>query len=188
MKQTKGISIMQFIRDNILCIFLVGLGLLCWIITIMASRASKKTGHYVSGVPGVGGILIIIGFLTSPVKWLALIGLLDFHLWYFVVRVIPGIILIEREERNYIPPEELEGGKVVEYSQRKKEFEYIIKKNEPPYANASFRINRYVIIERDGRYILLKYEHNIKLADRIECDTIEDCKKHASPKAKWIKR
>ena len=64
----------------------------------------------------------------------------------------------------------------------------IIKKNELPYANASFRINRYVIIEKDGRYILLKYEHNIKLADRIECDTIEECKKHASPKAKWIKR
>lgn len=179
---------MEFVRNNIVCIFFVGLGLLCWFITIGARISSKKTGHYVSGVPGVGGILIIIGFLASPVKWLALIGLLDFDLWYFVVRVIPGIIKVEVESRNYVPPEELEGGRVLEYSQYKKEFEYIIKESEPPYANPSFRINRYVIIEKDGRYTLLKYEHNIKLAEKKECDTIEACKKQASSKAKWIKR
>ena len=41
-----------------------------------------------SGVPLVGGLLIAVGFLTSPVKWLALIGLIDYGYWsipYFLI-------------------------------------------------------------------------------------------------------
>ena len=178
---------MKFIEDNIVCIILVTLGLLAWFVTIGAAISTKKTGHYVSGIPGVGGVLIILGFLASPVKWLALIGLLDFHMWYFFVEVVPGIIMVEKMEKNYIPPEEFDGGRVLEYSQHKKEFEEIHFDTEYPYAKELHSINRYIIIQKEGRYILLKNEHNIKVIERIECDTLEECRQHASQKAKWIK-
>ena len=175
----------DFIKNNILCIFFVGLGLLAWFVTIGARIESKKSGRNVSGVPGVGGILIIIGFLFSPVKWLALIGLLDFDMWYFFVRVVPDIIRAERDERNYIPPEEFDDGKVIEYSQFNKEFEEIIIEREAPYAHSLHSICRYIIIRKEGKYVLLKNEHNIKVIERIECDTLEECEKHASKKVKW---
>lgn len=178
---------MQFIKDNILCIFLVMLGLLAWFVTIGARIESRKTGRFVSGVPGIGGILIIIGFLISPVKWLALIGLLDIDMWYFFVKIVPDMIRAEKAEKNYIPPEYLEGGKVLEYSLHNKEYEEITIEREYPYADELHSINRYVIIQRDGKYILLKTEHNIRVIERIECGTSEECKEHASSKAKWIK-
>ena len=164
---------MQFIKDNILCIFLVMLGLLAWFVTIGARIESRKTGRFVSGVPGIGGILIIIGFLID--------------MWYFFVKVVPDMIRAEKAEKNYIPPEDLEGGKVLEYSLHNKEYEEITIEREYPYADELHSINRYVIIQRDGKYILLKTEHNIRVIERIECGTSEECKEHASSKAKWIK-
>ncbi|MBP3233581.1 MAG: hypothetical protein J6M65_04060 [Eubacterium sp.] len=178
---------MKFISDNIICIIFVALGVLAWIITVSARISSKKTGHYVSGIPGVGGILIIIGFLTSPVKWLALIGLLDIDLLYFI-RCIPDIIAVERAEKNYIPPVDMEDGKVLEYSQYKKEFEEIRYPTEYPGSYELHSINRYIIIQKGETYILLKNEHNIRVIEKVECDTVMECKKHASSKVKWISR
>ena len=34
-----------------------------------------------SGAPFIGGIFVAIGFLLSPFKWLALLGLLDYGEW-----------------------------------------------------------------------------------------------------------
>ena len=86
-----GVGIVgKIISENIVCIILVTFGVLAWIITIGARISSKRTGHYVSGVPFLGGILIIIEFLTSQVKWLALIGLLDFDLSLEAVHALDG--------------------------------------------------------------------------------------------------
>ena len=174
--------------NNILCAILVSLGVLAWVITIGARISTKKTGHFVSGIPGVGGILIILGFLVSSVKWLALIGLLDFDLWYFVLNVLPWVIESEKMEKNYIPPEDFDGGTVLEYSPYKKEFEEIKIERELPYADELHSICRYILIQKDGKYILLKNEHNIMLILRIECDSLEECKQYVSPKIKWIAR
>lgn len=53
------------------CILLCAVGLFFVIMTYGAKFAER------SGVPFVGGLFIAIGFLTSPVKWLALLGLID---------------------------------------------------------------------------------------------------------------
>lgn len=55
------------------------LGLLAWVVTyIGAPRASKKSGKFVSGIPGVAFICFLIAGLISPCKWLALLALTDF--------------------------------------------------------------------------------------------------------------
>lgn len=59
------------------------MGGLAWIITyIGAPRASISSGHYVSGVPGMAFICFLAAGLVSPVKWLALLCLLDNPLIY----------------------------------------------------------------------------------------------------------
>lgn len=74
---------LDFISQNIACIILCAIGLLFVIMTYGAHFAG------VSGVPLVGGLFIAIGFLTTPVKWLALLGLIDPGYWslpYFLIR------------------------------------------------------------------------------------------------------
>ena len=48
-----------------------------------------------SGVPFVGGLLIAIGFLTSPVKWAALLGLIDHGYWS-----LPYVLIRDHIRRN----------------------------------------------------------------------------------------
>ncbi|MBR6102376.1 MAG: hypothetical protein IKP95_08100 [Ruminococcus sp.] len=72
-----------FVRDYGVCILLCGIGLFFIVMTLLAMRADR------SGVPLMGGLCIALGFLTTPHKWLALLGLLDpvFILFpYFVIR------------------------------------------------------------------------------------------------------
>lgn len=45
--------------------------------TYGAMIASKKDNTHISGVPFVGGFFILVGFLLSPIKWLAFLALLD---------------------------------------------------------------------------------------------------------------
>ena len=64
------------------CIILCGVGLFFVVMTYCAYFADR------SGVPFVGGFFIAIGFLTSPVKWLAVVGLIDSGYWsipYFLI-------------------------------------------------------------------------------------------------------
>lgn len=42
---------------------------------------SKKHNTHISGVPLVGGIFIFLGFILSPIKWLAFLALLDPGIW-----------------------------------------------------------------------------------------------------------
>ena len=46
-----------------------------------------------SGAPFIGGIFVAIGFLLSPFKWLALLGLLDYGAW-----ALPHAIISEHLE------------------------------------------------------------------------------------------
>lgn len=169
----------------IVCIILVSLGVLAWIITIGARISSRRTGHYVSGIPAVGGILVAAGFLFSPIKWLALIGLLDFDLWYLIINVVAAIINGDRYFRDYVPPEEVDGGKVVEYSDYNKQFEELHIPCEHG-ATAIHRISRYIIVSRNGSYELLKTEINTRIVERVKCRSVDECRHHASPKARWI--
>ena len=63
------------------CILISGIGFLLLALTYGARIASKRSGKYVSGTPCFGGLLIALGFLLSPCKWLALLGLLDYGFW-----------------------------------------------------------------------------------------------------------
>lgn len=52
---------------------------------------SMTYGAYLSersGVPLIGGLLIAAGFLTTPVKWLALLGLIDPGYWEILYIII----------------------------------------------------------------------------------------------------
>jgi len=82
-------KVIDFIIQNPVCDILLLLGLLAIAISyIFAPRASRKSGHYVSGIPLTGGFLIALGFLTSSVKWLALIGLMEPIILFTVYYII----------------------------------------------------------------------------------------------------
>lgn len=70
------------------CIILCAIGLFFVSMTYCAHFAGR------SGVPFIGGFLIAIGFLTSPVKWLALLGLIDPGYWsipyYLIIDSVRG--------------------------------------------------------------------------------------------------
>ncbi len=61
-----------------LSIIIFIIGAIFWILTyIVAPMESKKSGHNVSGFPGMSFICFGIGGLISPYKRLALLCLLD---------------------------------------------------------------------------------------------------------------
>lgn len=79
------------IEKWIISIIVFAIGLLFWGITyIGAPLQSKKSGKYVSGVPGTPFICFILAGLFSPCKWLALLCFLDFS-----VTVLPFYLLKE---------------------------------------------------------------------------------------------
>ena len=180
--------IIDFIKNNPGSLLIVGLGVLAWIITAGACLESKKTGRHISGLPGVGGLLVIIGFLTSSVKWLALIGLLDFQLLYFIVKCIPDIIMAERYEKNYVPSDEFDGGKVVAYTGFNKSYEELRYPTEYPGSFEVYVINRYFITKTGEGFRLYKIEHTDRIAAKTDCRSVDECKRLASKKAlkKWV--
>ena len=179
--------IIQFIKENIICDILLIFALLSWGVTIGAIISSKKTGHYVSGLPAVGGILVIIGFLTSSVKWLAVLGLLDPCLVYLIFVVIPGSIIAESKIKKWEPSEEYDGFPVADFTRYHKSYEEIHTPFEDSDGYLVNYINRYIIISKNGRYELLKVQYTDRIIERYEFDTIEECREKASPKAKWQK-
>ena len=80
---------LDFIRQYIICTVFVAMGLFLIIgnVSIMISHRFRKT--HASGIPILGGILIAIGFLTTPkpFKYLALLGLLDPTVWMQFVNI-----------------------------------------------------------------------------------------------------
>ena len=181
--------VFDFIKNNPVCDILVVLGILAMRLTyVMAPRASKKEGHYVSGIPCTGGILIALGFLTSSVKWLAVIGIFEPGILYLIFKMIPEYFHFMSEIKKWVPPVEYEGGRVVEYTKYEKKLEEI--KELFDEGRAGWRVHeviRYIIIEKDRHFELLGQEISMNVALRKEYSSVEECKKAASEKAKWKK-
>ena len=179
--------VFDFIKKNPVCDILVVLGILAIILTyVLAPRASKKAGHYVSGIPGVGGILIALGFLTSTVKWLAVIGIFEPGILYLLFKELPAYFRYMSEIKKWVPPAEYEGGRVLEYTEYGKKLEEI--KELFDEGREGWRIHeiiRYIIIEKDGHFELLGQEISKTIALRKEFSSAAECKKAASKKAKW---
>ncbi len=57
------------------------LGIFLLVITYGALIKSYRTGDHISGVPVLGGLFIFLAFILSPIKWLALLVLLDYGVW-----------------------------------------------------------------------------------------------------------
>ena len=53
-----------------------------------------------SGVPFVGGILIAIGFLTTPVKWLALLGFVDPG-WFMLISFFRDNLRWKKKKKEF---------------------------------------------------------------------------------------
>ncbi|MBQ8922249.1 MAG: hypothetical protein IJ060_08835 [Oscillospiraceae bacterium] len=58
-------------------LLIAGIGLFFVLMTYGAYIASKRSGHFVSGVPILGGLLIFTGFLISTNRLLCLLALID---------------------------------------------------------------------------------------------------------------
>ena len=181
--------VFDFIKNNPVCDILVVFGILAMIITyVLAPRASKKAGHYVSGIPGTGGILIALGFLTSSVKWLAVIGIFEPGILYLIFKMMPEYFQGMSEIKKWVPPVEYEGGRVLEYTEYGKKLEEVKELfNEGREGWRVHEIIRYIIIEKDGHFELLGQEISKNITIRKEYSSVEKCKKAASEKAKWKK-
>ena len=69
-----------------------GIGILYLIINIGAVIETKKiqsngSDHHISGIPLLGGIHLLIAGLISPVKWLAILCVLDYTFWCLIYAV-----------------------------------------------------------------------------------------------------
>ena len=83
-----------------------GIGLLLVIVSYGAILASKKENRHISGVPVFGGVLIALGFLLSPCKWLAFLGLIDYGIWEIGWLCILRLLIepLQNKRRKQQPP------------------------------------------------------------------------------------
>ena len=170
---------------TILGLIAVALGLWALVITyILAPKASKKEGHNVSGIPGVGGILLIAGFLLTPWKIFALSGAVE--IVYILICIGPDIVGLMIDNINWMPPEDLEG-ELVAFTSYKNRYEEIRGDDLP---NGGYMVNpvvRYVITKTDDGYRL----YLLDMASRVvACKAFrseEECKSATVKQArnKW---
>lgn len=77
-------SVSKGVNQWILPAVVGGIGILYIVANLLAMRASKKQNRFISGIPFIGGVHLLLAGLASPCKWLALLCLLDFTIWNFV--------------------------------------------------------------------------------------------------------
>ena len=177
------IGIQVFEEMTALGLVTAALGLLAIVMTyILAPAASKKEGHYVSGIPGVGGILMTIGFLLTPWKILALAGAVE--LIYISVQIVPQILLLIADFINWAPPDDLEGEPVM-FTSYKNRYEQIKGDDLPNGGYMILPVVRYVIAKSSGSYILYSLDMASRVVRSGSYNTIEECKSAASKFAKW---
>lgn len=141
-------------------IILVILGLICVALTYGAGVASKKSGHYVSGLPCLGAILILIGGLLLPVKAPALLCLTDPGIWGLIYSVIREYTYNKRffeyiEANGYSSEREYDSTRrlFVSFNEKQLELSYVLNN---PYILNNMRIMFAIISDEDGnRYILV---------------------------------
>ncbi len=83
------------------------IGLLYLLLNIGAIIETKKiqaegSDHHLSGIPFLGGIHLLIAGLISPIKWLALLCILDFTFWDFLYALF--IVGRSDEKKEIIHP------------------------------------------------------------------------------------
>lgn len=61
-----------------------GIGILYLVLNFMAIQKGKRENRFISGIPFIGGIHLLIAGILSPCKWLALLCILDFTGWQFL--------------------------------------------------------------------------------------------------------
>ena len=88
-------------------IIIGGIGVLYLIYNTGAIIETKKiqakgSDHHISGIPFLGGIHLLIAGLISPIKWLALLCVLDYTFWSFLYAVFVGDCF----KKNDAPEEE----------------------------------------------------------------------------------
>ncbi|MBO4653031.1 MAG: hypothetical protein J5649_06925 [Lachnospiraceae bacterium] len=81
------------------------IGLLYIILNIAAIIETKKiqakgSDRHISGIPFLGGIHLLIAGLISPIKWLALLCILDFTFWEFLYAVLLDAFGKERDDKQ----------------------------------------------------------------------------------------
>lgn len=64
-----------------------GIGILYIVLNYLAIQKSKRENRFISGIPFIGGIHLLIAGLLSPCKWLALLCILDFTIWNFIYSI-----------------------------------------------------------------------------------------------------
>ena len=69
---------------------LVFIGAFFLFMTYGALITSVKHNTHVSGAPFVGGVFVLVGFLLSPIKLLALIALVDPGPWLVIYGIWKG--------------------------------------------------------------------------------------------------
>ena len=72
---------------------LVGIGVFFVVMTYGANRRGR------SGIPVVGGLFIAVGFLLSPCKWLAILGLVDYGPSYLIYLYVSEAFVKKRFHR-----------------------------------------------------------------------------------------
>ena len=127
------------------------------IIVILTYRANM---HGRSGLPVVGGLLIAIGFLLSPIKWLAILGIFDYgpsYLAYLYVSEALVTYKFKAECRKNGYREKVEDKSLCFFIRVPEINEELIK---PYVTNTTIRYFVpkcffYVCIDRDGKHVLL---------------------------------
>ena len=71
-------------------------------VTYIALYLSKKNEKNISGAPFFGGVIIAVAFLLSPIKWLALLGLLDYGIWVLPYVLLSDYFQNQRFKKIYI--------------------------------------------------------------------------------------
>ena len=88
-------------------IIIGGIGVLYLIYNTGAIIETKKiqtkgSDHHISGIPFLGGIHLLIAGLISPIKWLALLCVLDYTFWSFLY----AVFFVGKKKKNDAPKEE----------------------------------------------------------------------------------
>ena len=92
-------------------IIIGGIGVLYLIYNTGAIIETKKiqakgSDHHISGIPFLGGIHLLIAGLISPIRWLALLCVLDYTFWSFLYAVFIGDCFkkndVTEEENRYV--------------------------------------------------------------------------------------
>ncbi len=167
-------------------IFLI-IGLFFLFITYVAAPIeSRIKGKFVSGFPGIGGSFIACAFLTTPYKWLAILGLIDWKILWLFFKVIPDAILSQKEIKNRPFPTKIDDELIIMHTKYKKKYAEILEPYKK-YENVSHVINicYYAVSECDTEYALLSLDVNFKILKKEIFHTIGKCKDSVGKNVKW---